>query len=120
MRFSKGTTDHDGDGKMGGSLKETDMTKQPAKATAKKPAAKPNPETQPRAARKDALVEAQAQVSEASPDPQSGMEPTSNTEEAERRVAEQFKAADAVGQPRTEKEQAAVDEATLNRQIRGY
>jgi hypothetical protein len=26
-RFLKGTTDHDGDGRMGGSLKETDMTR---------------------------------------------------------------------------------------------
>lgn len=39
-RFLKGTTDHDGDGKMGGSLKETKMAQAPKKTPAKKPAAK--------------------------------------------------------------------------------
>lgn len=40
-RFRKGTTDHDGDGRMGGSRKENDMTKAPAK----KAAAKPDPQS---------------------------------------------------------------------------
>lgn len=36
-RFRQGTTDHDGDGRMGGSLKETEMTKtKTTKAAAKK------------------------------------------------------------------------------------
>lgn len=37
-RFRKGTTDHDGDGRMGGSLKENDMTKTPTKKPSAKPA----------------------------------------------------------------------------------
>lgn len=78
------------------------MAKKPTKTAAKKPAA-----------RKTATVKAR-------PDPQSGMDPTSDTDEARERTAAQFKAADAHGKPRTEKEQSAVDEATLSRQIRGY
>lgn len=38
-RFLKGTTDHDGDGRMGGSLKETTMTTK--KAATKNPMRKP-------------------------------------------------------------------------------
>lgn len=90
------------------------MTKQPTR----KPAAK-TADAAPRAARKQQLEADRAKSSKARPDPQSGMDPTGN-EDAERRIAEQFRAADAVGQPRTDEEQAAVDEATLNRQIRGY
>lgn len=37
-RFRKGTTDHDGDGRMGGSMKENDM---PTKSKAAKAAPKP-------------------------------------------------------------------------------
>ena len=40
LRFRKGTTDHDGDGKMGGSLKETVMVEAPKKAPKKVPAKK--------------------------------------------------------------------------------
>jgi hypothetical protein len=36
-RFLKGTTDHDSDGRMGGSLKETDMAKTAKKQTRKAP-----------------------------------------------------------------------------------
>lgn len=35
MRFRKGTMDHDNDGRMGGSRKETDMTAKNSKADAK-------------------------------------------------------------------------------------
>lgn len=44
-RFRKGTTDHDGDGKMGGSMKETKVA--PKKKVPAKPKAKPaaNPST---------------------------------------------------------------------------
>lgn len=39
-RFSKGTTDHDGDGRMGGSRKGTVMAKEPKKSAPKKAAKK--------------------------------------------------------------------------------
>jgi hypothetical protein len=73
-RFHKGTLDHDLNGKMGGSLKETDMTKEttktPAKAETRTDAAE-----SPRAARKEALAAEQE------------------------RVAAKFKEADAKGDP---------------------
>lgn len=78
-RFLKGTTDHDGDGNMGGSNpKESDM------ATPKKPARK----------------KASAHT------PQTGMEPGPDAEAAKKAAKDQFSAADAKGVP---DEQALAD-----------
>jgi hypothetical protein len=70
-RFSKGTLDHDRDGKMGGSMKESDMT------TPKKPAAK----------------KASAHTAK------TGMEPGADTAAAKKAAKDQFAEADAKANP---------------------
>jgi hypothetical protein len=78
-RFRKGTLDHDGNGKPGGSMKETDM------ATTKKPAP-----------RKKASAHT----------PQTGMEPGPDLKVAEKAAKDQFAEADAKAAP---DEQALAD-----------
>lgn len=96
-RFSKGTTDHDGDGRMGGSRKGRTMAK-----AAKKPTK---------------AIEEQRNVMATAPDPQSGMsqvkaeKPTASA--AKKALEQQFAEADAKADP-------AVAEASLSRAIRGY
>lgn len=65
-RFRKGTTDHDGDGRMGGSMKETDMAK---KNTAAKKADEALATNAPKAEKK-AAVEEQFAEADAKADPE--------------------------------------------------
>lgn len=100
-RFSKGTTDHDGDGHMGGSRKEMDMSKPTAKR-ASKPAA-------------------EAEAPKVKLDPQSGQEGAAESvkpAQAQRKAAvkAQFDEADAKADPA----QQAIAEATLSRSVRGW
>jgi len=90
MRFRKGTTDHDSDGKMGGSLKETDM------ATAKK------------TVRKKASAHT----------PQTGMEPGPDAEAAEKAVRDQFDKADAKANPGLGEQELA--DLQVQRSVRGW
>lgn len=106
-RFSKGTLDHDGDGRMGGSMKGNDMAKAPAKK-AEKPA-----------------------------NTESGMEPGADTDALRAKLQAQFDKADAAGEPMTPRERtdafnaefdkadpevqrALQEEAEVGKQIRGY
>lgn len=98
-RFRKGTTDHDSDGKMGGSLKETDMAKKPTTKAAKAEA-----------------VKAAQNAAATAMDPQTGMDTVKAEKPTKAAIERQFKEADAKGDP----EQAARDEAMLGLQIRGY
>lgn len=107
-RFRKGTTDHDGDGKIGGSQKETPMAKTPVKRTTKASEAK--------AALETAKIEAATTM-----DPQTGQDvvhaekpTTAAIEKAKAETAKQFAKADEEGSP------AAIAEATLSRSIRGW
>lgn len=117
-RFSKGTTDHDGDGRMGGSRKgDTSMAKSPSKRTTTRTATRP---TSAKAAEDRAAIEAARTDMATAMDPQSGMDivhdekPTiAAVKKQQREAAEQFAEADAKGDP-------DVAEATLSRQIRGY
>lgn len=98
-RFSKGTLDHDFDGKMGGSLKENDMTA-PKKAPAKKPAAKAD----------EPAVEQTSEPVEAVPAETPGLSP----KEQRAKLNEQFAAADAKGQA------AIIEETQVALGVRGY
>lgn len=111
-RFRKGTLDHDGDGRKGGS-----MAKAASKASAKKVARKPRQSAEDRA-----RIAADAARMATTPDPQSGgvglvsdEQPSAKAviQARKQAVADQFAAADAAGDP-------AIAEATLNRQIRGW
>lgn len=112
-RFTSGTTDHDGDGRMGGSRKKgTTM----AKATKK---------TTTRAAKAEAAdLDAQAVEMATVPDPQSGgasimsEKPTKTQVRKARKSAleEQFAAADEKGDVTSEQ----VRDATLSRTVRGF
>jgi hypothetical protein len=109
-RFRKGTMDHDGDGRRGGSLKgDTNMAKAPAKKAATRKAAK--------AAEAKAAVEQTRTDMATAMDPQSGMDivheekPSINA--AKKAMEARFAEADAKADP-------AVEEARLSREIRGY
>lgn len=110
-RFKQGTLDHDGDGRMGGSMKGKVM------AGKKK--------TAPRqSAEEKARVEQEQAALATAPDPQTGMarvndeQPAAKEALAKRKEAidAQFAAADAKGAPTADE----VAEATLGRAIRGY
>lgn len=60
MRWRKGTTDHDGDGRMGGSRKEDDMTKAKSEA-------RPDPQSgmDPTPAAEDRKAQTEAKFKEA-------------------------------------------------------
>lgn len=140
-RFRKGTTDHDNDGRMGGSMKGDDAmvkvvgaTKSERKvvAAAKKAAAKPAA-TSPRAARKEALAADQQRIEAARPEDKAppklsaeaadlehsigrhpgGMEPPHTEESAKAALDAQFAAADGRGDPRFDEIQAGLA-------VRGY
>jgi hypothetical protein len=106
-RWRKGTNDQDGDGRKGGSRKESDMAKKP---TAKK-----------------------ADTSTV----ESGMEPGADTDALRAKLQKQFDKADAEGEPLTPRQRtdafnaefekadpevqaALVEEAEVGKQIRGY
>jgi hypothetical protein len=89
-RFLKGTTDHDRDGKMGGSMKENDMT------TTKKPVAK----------------KASAHT------PQTGMEPGPDAKAAKKAAKEQFAEADA--KIALDPEAQALADLQVQRSVRGW
>lgn len=96
-RFSKGTTDHDGDGRMGGSRKGTNMAK---KSTTKRA----------------------AKLKGEGMDVQSGMDPGPDPKVQQKAAADKFAEADARGQPETDEEKAAweAEEARVGQQVRGY
>lgn len=113
-RFSKGTTDHDGDGHMGGSRKGGSM----AKTAKKKAPAKPRI-----SAGEKARIEQEKASLATTMDPQTGQsvvnpEKPTKAALAERRSAmeRQFAEADGEGQPTTEDVKAA----SLGRAMRGY
>jgi hypothetical protein len=108
-RFLKGTTDHDSDGKMGGSLKETDM------ANTKKAAAKPiikadgqNQMNTAAAAQSEAVQDGSKSTAE------TGMEPGPTPKEQRAKLNEQFEKADEKGKA------AIIDETQVGLQVRGY
>jgi hypothetical protein len=118
-RFSKGTTDHDGDGKMGGSKK---AAAKPAKAEAVKAepkieAAQVEPKTEPKPAKESpeqiAAKVAQADLEESVGRHPGGMEPPLSEDAKKAALEAQFANADAVGDPRRD-EQAAI------LQVRGF
>lgn len=115
MRFRKGTTDHDGDGRMGGSNKENTMAKAPAKRT-----------TRTKAAEDKAALEAAKTDAATVMDPQTGMDvvhaekPTKAALEAKKaETAEQFAEADEKGRA-GKATPDEIAEATLSRSIRGW
>jgi hypothetical protein len=113
-RFLKGTTDHDSDGKMGGSLKETDMAKTPKKAAAK-PTIKADGQNQMNTAaaeQSEAVQEADAKGSKSAA--QTGMEPGPSPKEQRAKLNAQFEAADEKAR------QAIIDETQAGLQVRGY
>lgn len=97
-RFRKGTTDHDNDGKMGGSLKETDMT------TKKKADAETKADSAPEEGGDTPLVEMEAAARAAADTPKQ------KRAEFNRLFAE----ADAEAQA------AITDELQTGQQVRGY
>lgn len=103
MRFRKGTTDHDGNGKMGGSLKETDMVTKSTTKPAAKPVAKPQAE--PKTA---TTTDGSGHKS------QNGMEPGLSPKEQRAALNDQFAKADEKGQA------AIIDETQVGLQVRGY
>jgi hypothetical protein len=112
-RFRKGTTDHDNDGRMGGSMKGSTMAKAPAKkapakrATARKATKAPTPE-----------AVAMATV----PDPQTGMASARVDEAPSPKAvkASQKAALDAQFGDADEKAREAIQDATLSRAVRGW
>lgn len=113
-RFLKGTTDHDSDGRMGGSMKGDSTMAKAAKKPAKRKSAA--------AREQDAALKAEALGMATTVDPQSGMSvanadevPTAKEVKAARKAAteEQFNAAD-------EKAREAIEQATLSRTVRGF
>ena len=110
-RFLKGTTDHDSDGKMGGSLKETDM------ATKKKTAAKTEPTI--KADGQNQMNSAAAEQSEAVQEgskatAESGQAPGPSPKEQRAKLNEQFEKADEKGKA------AIIDETQAGLGVRGY
>jgi hypothetical protein len=105
-RFSKGTTDHDGDGKMGGSLKETDMAK---KAT--KPTIKADGQNQMNSA---APEQAEAVQEGSKATAESGQAPGPSPKEQRAKLNRQFEEADEKGKA------AIIDETQVGLQVRGY
>jgi hypothetical protein len=101
-RFKKGTTDHDGDGKMGGSMKETDM------ASTKKPASKAK-DTEDTGAEDSPLVAMEAKAREAA-----GDDPLKAVKEQKAEFNRLFAKADAEAQA------AIVEERQAGLQVRGY
>lgn len=100
MRFRKGTTDHDGDGKMGGSMKETDMANAPKKAAAKPAQSKTTTKA--------------TDTAESGHKAQNGMEPGLSPKEQRAALNAQFEAADEKGQA------AIIDETQAGLGVRGY
>lgn len=108
-RFRKGTLDHDGDGRKGGSMKG-DGTMAKKKAAAKKtPAPKPN-ET-------DALVD--EGLRNASADMQSGMTPGPPSDVRAQQVRDQFARADELAAP-NEDARRELEERRVAQQVRGF
>jgi hypothetical protein len=117
-RFRKGTLDHDGTGKIGGSMKEADMTE--PKKTAKKAEAETPADAAvaPRAARKQALEAEQARVAASKPKasahtPQTGMESGPEVNAQQEEAARMFADAD-------EKERQGLVDLQVERQVRGW
>lgn len=107
-RFRKGTLDHDGDGKMGGSNpKETDM------ATTKKtkPTIKADGQNQMSSA---AAAQAEAVQEGSKGTAESGMEPGPSPKEKRAELNKQFEEADEKGKA------AIIDETQVGLQVRGY
>lgn len=110
-RFSKGTTDHDGDGKMGGSLKETDMAKETTKKTAAKPTIKADGQNQMNSA---AAAQAEAVQEGSKATAESGQAPGPSPKEQRAKLNRQFDEADEKGKA------AIIDETQVGLQVRGY
>jgi len=109
MRFRKGTLDHDGDGRMGGSMKESDMDK-PTEKNALKDTAKAVEATTPKEAPKAKDKPSRTSAHTA----KSGMEPGAPPKERRAEINRQFDEAD-------EKAKAAIiDETQIGLQVRGY
>lgn len=100
-RFLKGTTDHDSDGKMGGSRKETDMTASKTKAAPAVIKTKDLPAVSPKADSSAHKVQA-------------GMEPGPSPKEQRAKLNEQFEAADEKGKA------AIIEETQAGLGVRGY
>lgn len=108
-RFRKGTLDHDGDGKIGGSNpKETSMGT-PKKAPAKKPTIKADGQNQMNSA---AAAQAESVQKGSKSTAHSGEEPTPKDRRAE--LNRQFEKADEDGKA------AIIDETQVGLQVRGY
>jgi hypothetical protein len=97
-RFRKGTLDHDGNGRRGGSMKgDSEM----AKASTKKAAAKP------RTAKKGM-------------DPQSGMEAGPDPRDARRKADAMFAEADAKGDAKADPSPEELEALRVQHQVRGF
>lgn len=124
-RFRKGTTDHDSDGKMGGSLKGDDtMAKTPAKSTKRTTAARKTA-TKPRVSEEKAAIEAERIARATTSDPRTGgvqivsdEKPTAAEVRRARKeaVEAQFAAADAKGAPSADE----LEEVRVQQQVRGF
>lgn len=130
-RYRKGTTDHDNDGRMGGSMKEDDMVKVkgagPKDKTVKKVApkvaepkvaaktpAKAEKPAEPKQPKGPTQAEIEAADLEASVGRHpGGMEPPLSEAEAKARLEAEFAEADARGDPRWNELQAGLA-------VRGY
>jgi len=108
-RFLKGTTDHDSDGEMGGSLKETDMAKTTTKKA--KPTIKADGQNQMNSA---AAAQAEAVQEAEGADVQSGQAQGPSPKEQRAKLNEQFENADEKGKA------AIIDETQVGLQVRGY
>lgn len=131
MRFRKGTTDHDNDGRMGGSMKEDDMVKVKGagpkdktvkkvapKAAEPKVAAKAPEKAEKPAEPKQPKGPTQAEIEAADLEASigrhpGGMEPPLSEAEAKARLEAEFAEADARGDPRWNELQAGLA-------VRGY
>jgi 2-phospho-L-lactate guanylyltransferase (CobY/MobA/RfbA family) len=112
-RFLKGTTDHDSDGKMGGSLKETKMVtkKTAAKKAAAKPTIKADGQNQMNTA---AAAQAEAVQEGSKATAESGQAPGPSPKEQRAKLNEQFEKADEKAR------QAIIDETQVGLQVRGW
>jgi hypothetical protein len=114
-RWQKGTFDHDGDGRDGGSRKADGTTTEKTMATKKKAAAKPTIKADGQNQMNSAAAEQAEATQEGSKSTaQTGMEPGPSPKEQRAKLNAQFEKADEEGRA------AIIDETQVGLQVRGY
>jgi hypothetical protein len=117
-RWQKGTFDHDGDGKPGGSMKTDGTTTETKMATTKKTAAKKTAPTIKADGQNQmntaAAAQAEAVQEGSKATAESGQAPGPSPKEQRAKLNEQFEKADEKAR------QAIIDETQVGLQVRGY